>query len=426
MRLHTSLVGNVAWMSTLLFALLFCVGSASAAVTDKISYDFTGGTNGAHPFSALVSDRAGNLYGTTSIGGGVGSCNGGPGCGTVFELSPGSSGWTEKTIYTFTGSTDGGFPLGGVVMDKSGNLYGTAEGAGGTAYCGTVFELTPSSGGAWTETTLYAFAGYNQGGDGCSPQVTPTLDSNGNIYGTTVSGGQFNEGTVFELSPPSSPGGAWSETVLLSFDGSNGSGPSANVVFDNAGSLYGTTNTGGFFSLGSVFKLTPISGGWSVTSIFSFTGGDNGCQPTGGVVFDRLGNLYGTATLCGADDVGTVFKLTPTVGQWTMTVLHTFTGAVDGGEPFAGLTLDSLGNIYGTTYLGGLFGGGTVFKLMPGKSGKWIEAEYGFTGGIDGANPYAAPTLRKTALFGTTIYGGAAGMGTVYEVTSRVGPQESE
>jgi uncharacterized repeat protein (TIGR03803 family) len=417
-KLSARVVINIIRTTTLLVAPLFCGQSAGAATeTEKIIYTFTGGANGAHPYSELLLDKAGNLFGTTSSGGGIGVCNGLPGCGTVFELSPSSSGWTEKTIYTFTGSADGGFPLGGVVMDKSGNLYGTAQGAGGASYCGTVIELTPSAEGEWTETTLYSFNGYNEGGDGCSPRATLTLDANGNIYGTTGSGGPFNDGTVFELLPPSAPGGAWTETVLLSFDGTDGDTPTGSVVFDNAGNLYGTTDSGGSFNWGSVFKLTPTSGSWSATSIFSFTSGDNGCNPNGGVVFDKAGNLYGTTDWCGADEVGTVFKLTPTVGQWTMSRLHTFTGAIDGAEPYAGLTLDPQGNIYGATFLGGLFGEGVAFKLTR-KSGKWAESEYSFRGGADGTNPYAAPTLGQAALFGTTVYGGAATMGTVYMITS--------
>ncbi len=407
------------WPCSLIFWLLLFsyagVGFAQAATpSDKIIHTFTGGTDGERPYSELLLDKNGNLFGTTLAGGGVGTCDGFPGCGIVFELSPGVSGWTETILYVFTGSSDGGSPIGGLVMDKSGNLYGTTALAGGDAFCGTVFELSPAAGGGWTESTLYQFKGGAEN-DGCSPQATLTLDAKGNLYGTTYAGGSpdQNAGIVFELSLPFA-GGSWIETVLVTFDYTNGGTPGGKLALDATDHLYGTTLDGGSFGWGSVFKLTPGPGGWSASTIFSFTCGDNGGVPYG-VVFDKTGHLYGTTSQCGADDVGTVFRLSPTIGQWSMTVLHTFTGALDGGEPIAGLAIDSAGNLYGTTWLGGLFAEGTVFKLEL-EGTRWIEGEYGFKGGSDGAMPQASPTLGKSVLYGTTTYDGTSGLGTVYEI----------
>lgn len=187
------------------------------------------------------------------------------------------------------------------------------------------------------------------------------------------------------------------------------------LVFDGAGNLYGVVNYEAAYGFGGVFKISRLAGGWNEEMIFSFTGGDNGGYPAGGVVFDKTGHLYGTTAWFGRDDVGTVFRLSPTIGQWSMTVLHTFTGALDGGEPIAGLAIDSSGNLYGTTWLGGLFAEGTVFKLEPDGT-RWIEGEYGFKGGSDGAMPQASPTLGKSVLYGTTPYDGTSGLGTVYEI----------
>jgi uncharacterized repeat protein (TIGR03803 family) len=384
-----------------------------ATPADKVLHAFAGGTDGAHPVGQLLVDGRGNLYGTTANGG-MGTCNGLAGCGIIFELSPGSSGWTEKILYTFTGGADGGLPEAGLVMDKAGNLYGTAAG-GGVGFCGTVFELSAAGGGAWTESTLYQFLG-GSANDGCNPEAPLTLDSTGNLYGTTVIGGSptLNGGTVFELSPSSS-GGAWIETVLFAFDYNDGGNPTGNVVFDKEGDLYGTVNGSGQFGGGGVFKLTPGSGGWSEASIFQFTEGDNGCSPIGNIVFDATGHLYGTTSYCGADNVGTVYKLTPTVGQWSMTILHQFTGGLDGAEPYGGLTMDSKGNLFGSCDFGGLYAEGTVFRLTPEHGGAAVAA-YGFMGGSDGANPLAAPTLGKNAVYGATWAGGASGLGVIYQI----------
>jgi uncharacterized repeat protein (TIGR03803 family) len=389
----------------LFVAVLALTGFAQA---EKVIYSFSGVADGYGPDAPLTLDSAGNLYGTTSAGGPN------DGAGTVFMLTRSGATWTKTILYSFTGGSDGANPYSRVIFDGSGNLYGTTDG-GGDFGCGTVFELTPSSGG-WTQRTIYAFIGAGQG-DGCNPFAGLTIDTTGNLFGTTQTGGN-GEGIVFELTPS---GGGWTETVLWALNGVEGGAPRSGVVFDNAGNIYGTASSGGVFGGGTVFRLTRASGGgWSGASIFSFTGGANGCSPFGGVVFDSVGNLYGTTQLCGTDEVGTVFRLTPTIGQWQMSVIHTFTGAVDGAYPLTGVVFDSAGNLWGTTYYGGLFGNGTVFRLSPPSNGRrWTESEYSFTGGNDGASPSAGVTFGNsgTTVFGTTTGGGTNDLGVVYQIS---------
>jgi uncharacterized repeat protein (TIGR03803 family) len=395
-------VSGIVWMITLVFVVVVQT-SPARAVTEKVLHSFAG-ADGFLPYASVVLDAAGNLYGTTA--------SGGLGFGTVFELKAAGDVWKEEVLYSFAGGSDGGNPYGGLVFDTAGNLYGTTRN-GGTFGSGTVFELS-ASGGVWTKTTAYSFGANHL--DGCLPQGDLTIDSLGNLYGTTSGCGEASSGTVFEVSPS---GGGWIETTLWSFHGTDGQSPVAGVVFDTAGNLYGMTPTGGTFSQGNVFKLTPMSGTWTGTSIFSFTGGDNGCTPYGEPVLDKAGSLYGTTQRCGADEVGTVFMLKPTQGQWTMSVIHSFTGGIDGGSSRAGLRFDSAGNLYGTTQLGGLFGNGAVFRLTLEKSGRWREAEYSFMGGSDGSSPYSAPTVGTSSLFGTTVSGGTDRLGTVYEITEK-------
>jgi uncharacterized repeat protein (TIGR03803 family) len=402
MQSHRAVAG-VRWTITLLFVIVVYTISARA-VTEMVLHSFAGPPDGIEPWGSVVLDASGNLYGTTRYGGTFGN-------GMVFELTLSGGVWTETMLYSFTGGPDGWGPLGGLILDTAGNLYGTTV-AGGNGQ-GVAFELSPL-GGSWTEKAIYTFG--NTPGDGCNPSAGLTIDSLGNLYGTNTGCG-VGYGTVFELTPSS--GGTWTEAILWAFTGLDGASPEAGVVLDNTGNLYGTTYSGGFYGGGSVFKLSSASGNWMETSIFSFTGGNNGCNPNGDVILDKTGYLYGTTQGCGSDNVGTVFELTPTQGQWDMSVLHTFTGGIDGGRSDAGLKFDSAGNLYGTTQLGGLFGNGTVFRLNP-KCGTCTEAEYSFIGGtVDGANPYAGVTFGRGAVYGTTWSGGTTGQGTVYEITAK-------
>jgi uncharacterized repeat protein (TIGR03803 family) len=412
------------------------VGTAKAQ-TEAELYDFSGGADGGAPESNLISDSAGNLYGTTTNGGGHQSiyCSGN-GCGTVFRLSRTSSGtWEETVLYAFTGQTDGGNPLGGVVLDSAGNLYGTTS--TGSVSAGTVFKLAPpASGGQWQFSVLHSFIFK----DGESPYAGLVIDSAGNLYGTTKYGGASNLGTVFKVSPVS--GGGWKETVLHSFAGGNdGSGPEAPLVLDAAGNLYGTTVLDGPLGAGTVFKVTPLfsGGGWKKTELHAFSNkGKGGAFPSAGLARDEAGNLFGTTPIGGDSSVsctapgsgcGTVFKLSPLAsGGWVFHILHTFTGGSDGGEPLAGLTLGASGSLNGATFLGGGSstgcpnneGCGVVFKLSPVSGGGWKETVlHAFTDGSDGGNPRGSLILDTEGnLYGTANTGGSQfeGWGLVFEI----------
>ncbi len=246
--------------------------NSSGSWAESVLYSFQGGIDGAGPGAGLTPDAAGNMYGTTTAGGGAsGTDCQVDGCGTVYELSPNSDGsWSEKVLYSFQGGSDGAFPIGSLVSDRKGNLFGVTLSGGSTPCyfgtgCGTVFELQRGPSG-WTKSTIYQFVG---GTDGMSPQCSLTLDATGNLYGTTEYGGGFvlifGYGTVFELSPAS--GGSWTESVLYRFTGeADGGIPEGGVVLDSAGNLYGTSTAGGTSGVqgnggGTVFKLT--NGSWT-------------------------------------------------------------------------------------------------------------------------------------------------------------------
>jgi uncharacterized repeat protein (TIGR03803 family) len=340
-----------------------------------VLYSFTGGEDGGEPWDGLTFDSAGNLYGTTFEGGAYEQ-------GTVFEMSPAPGGWNETVIYSFTGNDDGANPFGGVILDATGNLYGTtaAAGKGGCggfsivpiSGCGAVFELSPTSGGGWNETTLHTFSGKADGGQ---PVAGLIMDGNGNLYGTTFDGGNAgcNDGcgVVFELSPKA--GGGWQGTTLASFLGSNGAYPSAPLVLDAEGNLYGTTSARGESNsncpngCGTVFKLSPNpGGGWQGTTLHLFTGGDDGGEPVAGLVFDGSGNLYGTTTVGGCvSGCGMVFELKPVSSGWREVVIHTFLTGSDGSDPRAAVVIDPLGNIFGTSQGGGNDYHGAVFEVVP-------------------------------------------------------------
>jgi uncharacterized repeat protein (TIGR03803 family) len=345
---------------------------------------FGGGGNGSFPSAGLIFDAAGNLYGTTAFAGAYGA-------GTVFELTPAGGGsWTETVLHNFNhNGTDGAYPAAGLVFDASGNLYGTTS-QGGTFDCGghpdygcgTVFELSPTPGGGWTEKVLHSF--NDNGVDGYIPGAGLILDAAGNLYGTTEYGGAgdcvayptIGCGTVFELTPAG--GGQWTETVLYSFanNGMDGTYPIAGLIFNAAGNLYGTTSEGGTYDVGTVFALTPTpAGAWTETVLHSFDsscsqgGCADGYLPAAGLILDAAGDLYSTTFLGGANNLGTVFELMPTEGGgWTEALLYDFcsqTDCMDGAEPEAGLIFDASGNLYGTTTRTSLGNSGTVFELSP-------------------------------------------------------------
>ncbi len=301
-----------------IFAVTLLATRAWADTHEKVLFNFNR-TDGAYTFAGLIFDAAGNLYGTTVGGGTYAYCSDGYGCGTVFELTPtAGGGWTEQVLYNFGNGTDGVNPYDGLIFDAAGKLYGTTPN-GGTYGYGTVFELTPTESGGWTETVLHSFCSQTDCTDGEAPQAGLIFDTLGNLYGSTTAGGTYTSncnygcGTVFELTPTG--GGAWTEQVLHSFgNGTDGYYPFAGLIFDAAGNLYGTTWAGGTYGWGTVFELTPTGGGWTETVLHSFNdNGTDGILPEAGLIFDAIGNLYGTTPSGGAEGEygGTVFELTP-------------------------------------------------------------------------------------------------------------------
>lgn len=398
----------LAIVSAPLLVNLLLITDAQAS-TEKVLYSFGSGNDANTPVSGLTFDPAGNLYGTT-VGGGAHSD------GTVFELTPASGGkWNESVIYSFTGGSDGMSPLGGVILDAAGSLYGTtSRGASGS---GTIFTLIPSNGGKWTLKVLHTF----QGTTGGVPSAGLIFDLSGNLYGTTAEGGAHDAGTVFELTPGTN--GKWTLNTLHNFkpNGHDGTDPLAGLTLDATGNLYGTTYAGGARSDGVVFQLAPGSNGkWTETILHTFNAGNghDGAAPAAPIVIDSNGNLFGTATAGGKDRFyGIVFELTlNSLGKWQEKILHSFTDGPDGGEPNAGLTFDPSGNFYGTGASGGHEG--VVFKETLGTNGKWkYKVVYAFTGGNDGSGPYAGLILDAVGnLYGTTKQGGASNLGTVFLV----------
>lgn len=349
--------------------------------TETILYNFCsaqGCTDGAQPNSALILDSVGNLYGTTLQGGVYGNANSGAGTGVVFELSPQQNGtWTETVLHSFGSGRDGTAPMGGLTFDHSGNLYGTTY-QGGTgpqciAGCGTVFEISPGSGGLWTERVLYNFCSQSGCPDGENPTSGLLVDASGNVFGTTTGGGLDQSlGLIFELSPGSS--GQWIESVIYQFQGGGNDGysPVGRLVKDGSGNLYGATEFGYSYvyppslNNGTVFKLTQGAGNrWTETVVYGLCAQVaclDGSQPLAGIVLDKAGSIYGTTFIGGTSNWGCVFKLVPrSDGTWQQSTLYSFQGFGNGHSP-AGVVVDSSGNIYGLAQ-GGANQNGMVFEL---------------------------------------------------------------
>ncbi len=387
-----------------LIVILMLAPGAWAASKYKVLYEFTGGADGGSPMWGVTLDKAGNLYGMTDQGGTYGS-------GTVFKLTKHSDGtWTYSVLYTFTGGNDGGTPYAGVTFDAKGNLYGTTQ-DGGAYSSGVVFQLVPKSGGTWTENVIYSFPAGSHGSS--DDQVGVTVDSAGVLYGTVEDGGTYSLGVAYKLTPNS--GGSWTYGVLHNFaGGQDGSYPEeGNLVFDKVGNLYGTTIEGGAGGGGVVFELVPSKdGSWKEKVLFGF--GNNGqANPMGPLVFDRAGHIFGTAVNGGYGGYGTVFELIRgSKGKWTEKELYSFWGNQDGARPGAGVIFNKAGNLFGTTFYGeDLNGGcclGQVFELVRTPYG-WAElAVHRFQGGSkDGINTRAGLVLdAKGNLYGTTCDGG--------------------
>jgi uncharacterized repeat protein (TIGR03803 family) len=402
-------------------ALVLATAAAmqARAQTFTIIYSFTGTTDGGAPEAPLVMDQFGNLYGTTFERGSSNNCF--FGCGTVFKLDPFGS---ATVLHSFLGdATDGGHSFAGLVRDAAGNLYGTTE-VGGTTGFGTVFKIDP----AGNETIIHNFMGPPS--DGAVPTASLVLDASGSLYGTTSGGGSSplafhgfpGLGTVFKIDP------VGNETVLHNFNSVDGDAPVAGLLMDSAGNLYGTTSAGGIglcvFGCGVVFRVDP-SGNESV--LYNFEGQSDGSTPFGNLIMDAAGNLYGTtfrggvSTTC--NGCGTVFKLDTSGNE---SLLYTFKGGSDGANPAAGLLMDGAGNLYGTTSdndfaAPGLLG--TVFKIDPAGHEAVL---HNFTGGRDdGQNPRAALIMDAAGnLYGTTEGGGAFLSGIVFKVSAQT-PQQA-
>ena len=374
---------------------LLLAPSVARAAPDTIIYSFAGGNDGASPRSTLITDSAGNFYGTTNKGGPSNA-------GTVFKITPGG---VESVLYAFTGGSDGGNPSGGpLVMDSLGNLYGTAA-LGGARNAGAVFML-PAGGG---ENVLHSFT---DGADGGYPAGGLVADTQGNLYGVCFDAGNAGGwGTVFSITT------SGTLTTLHSFSGypSDGGRPEATLAIDGTDAVYGTTYQGGPMNAGTVFK---IPAGGALTTLYSFTNGNDGLAPQGGVVLDAFGNIYSTAG-GGADNNGTFWEISNTGG---FGLLYTFAGVHKGQAALSNLMLDTAGNFYGATYSSGRFSDGSVIEISPPVAGHhgtaWrVKSLHGFKNTPDGENAVGSPLMDASGnLYGTTQYGGASGNGALYKI----------
>jgi uncharacterized repeat protein (TIGR03803 family) len=383
-------LSSVALTTVLLF------GTLANAQTMYVLHRFAGPPNdGSLPLATPVLDSQNNLYGTTERGGSASF-------GTVFEKNYNGP---EIILHSFTGGSDGKYPMGGLVRDEEGNLFGTTS-SGGAYGDGTVFKITS----AGQESILFNFGGKVAYGTG--PFSTLTL-SKGYLYGTTTSGGAYGFGTVFKMLK------SGKISILYSFGSqqNDGKGVNGQLWLDGEGNLFGTTFEGGVHNFGTIFKLSPEG---QETILYSFTGQDEGYNPAAGVVEDASGNLYGTTSDGGSGcdgGCGIVYKLDTSGG---FTILHTFVGGEDGSFPLAPLFIDSKGNLYGTTNSGGgarsgcaEIGCGTVFEID--STGKETIA-HAFIVQSEGVAPVGGVTMdNKGHLYGTTEAGGV-GTGTVFEL----------
>lgn len=341
-----------------------------------------------------------------------------------FGLGAGPSSGGETVLYGFTGGSDGGNAATGLIVDGRGNLYGTTV-VGGTYACGTVFKLAPQAGPPWPETVLYNFGCF---ADGKNPHGGVSFDRRGNLVGTTVAGGSGGYctgdgcGIVFQLK-------SQVEKVLYDFTGgSDGFGPGTSVVFDPAGHAYSTAPDGGTYSQGVVYELSQRGGKWRQDVIHAFTGGkDGGVGSLGALLLDPSGSLFGVTEIGGVHGAGTVFKLSPQSPQrWKMTTLYAFKGAPDAAFPYGGLVSDASGNLFGTTYYGGANGLGSIFELVANAKGKYRERVlYSFAGGTDGSSTTSTLAFGTSGdLYGTTSAGGGScDCGTIFKVNPKSGKE---
>jgi len=423
MRFRIFALGNALLMITL------ALSGVVNAQTESTLYTFKE-TTSFWPQGALSEDSAGNLYGTTRAGGTYG-------VGTIFKMAPptvSGGAWTLTTLYNFVPYGNGGFvPVSDLIADSTGAFYGTTYSGGDpVCNCGVVYKLIPpaKSGGAWTEQALYAFTGNS---DGRLPAMAAlTMNSQGVLYGVTLRGGTWDSGVIYQLAPAT--GGAYTESVLYSFgDLADASTPNGPLTMDSSGALYGVTSLGGAFDSGTVYKFVPASNGQLATEslLFSFKASTkSGITPSGSLLFDSAGNLYGVTSAGGSgNNDGVVYELTPAKAAWTQTILYIFSKQ-SGSNPVGGLTWNpTTGALYGTTSSqnGKTTGDGSVFKLLPPVvlGGAWTESTlFQFTYATVGGYPTGTITRDPLTgtLYGTAINGGVTGCdlfcGTIWQIVN--------
>jgi uncharacterized repeat protein (TIGR03803 family) len=413
-------------------ALTLIFAQPTQAQTFNVLHTFTGGADGDHPTGQLTIDAAGNLYGTTEGNEGSHCYSGICGTVFELSNQGQDWLLTTLHVFRGVndGSLPIAGVVFGPDGSLYGTTFSGGGGCGGGVEddCGAVYKVTPPAsapgGGSWTESIVYAFLG--NGIDGTNPEAPVAFDRAGKMYGTTCCGGTYDGGIVFQLTPS---GDGWTESILHNF--ANGSGPPwdggvpySGVLIGESGNLYGTTPFGGHGGSGVIYRLTQSGSGWLETILYTLRGGVDGGLPWAGLISDAAGNLYGTTCCDGLGRGGTVYMLSPSGGNgtWTFHLLHTFMEN-DCYSPYdSGLVLDTAGNLYGTTEAGINGGGGCVFKLAPSNGGWTYTVLHNFTGS-DGTYPVPGLVLDANGnLYGTTFEGGGtgcggSGCGVVFEVT---------
>ena len=399
-------------VSSAILLVFLSVALTAPAQTLQVLHTFTEGADGGNPSAGITFDQQGRLYGTAVYGGSHSQ-------GVVYRLVREGEGWVFAPIYSFGSQQhDGNEPFARVLFGPDGLLYGTTR-IGGTKNEGTVFSLRPPPTACkavlcqWIETVLYSFTG---GADGRYPQYGDlAFDQAGNIYGTTSLGGSSGVGVVFKLTPS---GSGWTESVLWNFTGANdGISPISGLIFDGTGNLYGTTNFGGQYGDGTVYELSPTQSGWTEMTLYSFN--DNDGPGSGGLIWDGHGNLFGiTGRGSHGEGNSVAYELTPENRTWAFTPLNSF-GDLSLG-PVATPTFDVHGNLYGPLPSGGSDQNGEIFMLTP-SGNQWLYSPFyqfdSCTNG-NGCDPYGAVTFDVIGnMYGTTGSGGSSGRGTVWEVT---------
>ena len=392
----------------ILLTFLLTLTTAMHAQTYSVIHTFTPLEVGSS--YAGVAIRGNALYGTAGYFNGV---------GVVYQLTRSGPNWLFSKIAVLPNLYD----TNNVVFGPDGHLYGTAS-TGGAYGGGAVFKLTPQVGPCrdvacyWMVNHLHDFGSGTDGSlvDG----ETLIWDQQGNMYGTTVYGGTYGLGTVYELTPS---GNGYTENVIHSFSGSDGANPYGGLVLDNKGNLFGAASGYGSGGYGAIYELTYVPGvGWTEQILYNFQGADDGYSPYGGLVFDSAGNLYGATGSGGSGGGGTVFELSPSGNTWTFKLLYSFYGSFG---TLRALTMDGAGNLYGTTVYDGIYGRGNVFRLSNTENGWVYTSLYDFTGGTDGADPLSNVAIDTDGtLYGTTARGGdlncsnstGAGCGVVWMI----------